>query len=156
MSIGPNRGDLKDSYDCFWVRSHRSQRQMSKLPTQEAPGLHLSGLENQFANPRYSSRLAPQSDQVNLPPYFDWSLLTFGADVGVYLMANRPTGNVGRDCGEGSLQGRFGCFLALIAEEAIHGRCWEVRDDGPTMPNRVISRFAQLNYGLARHKKDRT
>ena len=143
MSINPNRKDLKHSYDCFCVRSHQSQRQMSKLPTQEAPGLRPSCLEHQFANHRHCSRLVPQSGQANLPPYFDWnrSPLTFGADVRVCLVANWPSGKVSGDCRESSLQGRFGRFLALIVEEAIHRRYWEGPCDGPTMSNAVIPRL---------------
>ena len=123
MNISLSRGDQKHSYDCC-VQFRRSQHQMSKLPTQEALGLHPFCFENQSANPRHSSHLVPQSDQVDL---LDWnrSLPTFRAEIRLCLVTNRPSSNVSRGCREGGLRERFGRFLALIVEEAIHRGCWE-------------------------------
>ena len=131
---------------------------MSKLQTREAPGLHPPYLENQSANPRRSSHLVPQSDQVDLPPDLGWnrSLLTFGAGIRLCLVTNQPSSNVGRSCWEGGWRRIFRQFLAPVAEEATHGRYWEDPGDGPTTPNVVISRFTQLSSDrLVRHKKDR-
>ena len=129
---------------------------MSKLPTQGALGLHTSCFESQSANPRRSSHLVPQSDQVDIPLDLDWSrsLPTFKAEIRLWLVTNRPSSSVSRCCREGGSGERFGGFLALV-EEATHGGYWEDPGDGPTKPNAVISRFAQLNYRLLQHEKDR-
>ena len=130
---------------------------MSERPTQGALDLHPSCFENQSANPRRSSHLVPQSDQVDLPPDLDWnrSLLTFGVGIRLCLVTNQPSSNVGRSCWEGGRRKRFGQFLALVVEEATHGRYWEDPGDGPTTPNAVVSRFTQLGYRLVQHEKDR-
>ena len=76
---------------------------MSKLPTQEPLGLHLSCLEGQSVNPRRSSRLVPRSDEVDLPLDLDWnwSLPTFGAEARLCLVANRSRSKVGGEGGMG-------------------------------------------------------